>query len=105
MKDRIQLCGNLIEALIDRGEMLAIAESCTGGMLSEWITEIPGASAVFAGSCVVYSNEAKIKLLSLPPRILEKYGAVSEQCAYSLARNVGKVLQADWGLSITGIAG
>lgn len=84
---------------------LAVAESCTGGYLGKVITDIPGSSAYFLGGVIAYSNEIKMKSLSVPQIILEKYGAVSEECARYMAEGVSQNLGANIGVSITGIAG
>lgn len=84
---------------------LAIAESCTGGLISNRITNVPGSSKYFKMGIVVYSNEAKISLLNLPRDIISKYGAVSRQTAIEMAKNIREISGADIGLSVTGIAG
>lgn len=94
-----------IEFLRDKGLTLACAESCTGGLVSKRITDIPGCSDVFVGSCITYSNEAKIKLLGVKAETLQTWGAVSEQTATEMARGVRMVLGTDIGVSVTGIAG
>ncbi len=84
---------------------IAVAESCTGGLLGKTITDIPGSSDYFAGGVIAYSNELKMKLLLVPQIILEKHGAVSEECARYMAEGVVQNLGANMGVSITGIAG
>jgi PncC family amidohydrolase len=84
---------------------LALAESCTGGHISDLITNTPGASDVFLESCVTYSNEAKIARLGVSPDTLIKYGAVSHQTAREMAEGIRKTSGADIGAAITGIAG
>ena len=84
---------------------LAVAESCTGGFLGHRITNVSGSSAHFLCGLQVYSNDSKEKLLQIPPEILITHGAVSEEVAQAMAINVTKVSGADFGLSITGIAG
>ena len=84
---------------------LAIAESCTGGMLSSAITSISGASKVFSTGLVTYSNQAKISILKVPKKIIQKYGAVSVQCCLSMANNLSKISKSKVCVSITGIAG
>ncbi len=84
---------------------LATAESCTGGMISERITSVPGASNYFLASCVTYSNESKIKILGVCKETLMQYGAVSVETAAEMASGIRKVTGADIGLSTTGIAG
>lgn len=100
-----RLCKAIAEELTKRHTTLSVAESCTGGLISQRITQVPGISSVFVGSIVVYSNLMKIKLLGVPELILQKYGAVSEECAFHMADGVRKTMQSDWGLSVTGIAG
>lgn len=95
----------VVSALTEREKTVAFAESCTGGLLSKRIVDIAGASAVFVGSVVSYSNDVKIGQLGVPPPILEQYGAVSEQTALLMASGVRRRLGADYGVSVTGIAG
>jgi nicotinamide-nucleotide amidase len=82
-----------------------LAESCSGGHISNLITNIPGASDVFLESCITYSNEAKIARLGVLPDTLMKYGAVSHQTAREMAEGIRKTSGADIGAAITGIAG
>jgi nicotinamide-nucleotide amidase len=91
--------------LRERHMTIAAAESCTGGLLGKTITDIPGSSDYFAGGVIAYSNELKMKLLSVPQIILEKYGAVSEECARYMAEGAVQNLGANIGVSVTGIAG
>jgi nicotinamide-nucleotide amidase len=84
---------------------LAIAESCTGGLLSHWITNVPGSSDYFVFSGVTYSNKAKIKVLGVLPETIERYGAVHEETAKEMAEGARRVSGADYGLATTGIAG
>lgn len=84
---------------------LAVAESCTGGMLGERITSIPGSSDVFVGGVIAYHNDIKKQLLGVRPDDLERYGAVSEEAALQMAAGVRKITGADVGVSVTGIAG
>lgn len=84
---------------------LALAESCTGGLIAERITSIPGASVCFKGGVVCYANEVKQTLLGVSPTILAIEGAVSETCAQAMADGARRACQADIGLSVTGIAG
>ena len=95
----------IIMSLREDGETLAVAESCTGGLISKRITDVPGASDVFLGGAVTYANEAKVKLLGVSEESLEKYGAVSETVAAEMAKGVRAALGADFGISVTGIAG
>lgn len=84
---------------------LAIAESCTGGSLGGAFTDISGASNVFAGGVICYTDDIKVALLGVPESILEQHGAVSAECAVALASGAAERLSADYGLSITGFAG
>ncbi|MFL2889358.1 MAG: CinA family protein [Pelagibacteraceae bacterium] len=84
---------------------IAIAESCTGGMLSSSLTSISGASNIFTMGLVTYSNQAKISILKVPKKIIQKYGAVSIQCCLSMANNLNKISKSKICVSITGIAG
>jgi len=84
---------------------LAIAESCTGGLLSNLFTDVCGASKFFRGAIVCYSNEAKMQILDVPESLIEQHGAVSDECAVALATSVAETLEADYGLAITGYAG
>lgn len=87
------------------GRTISVAESCSGGMLSSYLTSIPGASTYFTSGIVTYSNEAKIKLLSVSKESLDKYGAVSEEVAKEMATAAKKITDSDIAVSITGIAG
>ncbi len=91
--------------LLDRGLWLAITESCTGGLISHRITNIPGSSRYLKGSIIAYSNDVKNELLSVSPETLKRYGAVSAETATEMAEGVRRKIGADIGLSVTGIAG
>ncbi len=91
--------------LRERGLTLAVAESCTGGLLGGRITNIPGSSEYFLGGVIAYSNALKEQLLGVAPAILATHGAVSEETAREMAAGVARATGADIGLSITGIAG
>ena len=84
---------------------LAIAESCTGGMLSSSITSISGSSKIFNMGLVTYSNTSKNLLLKIPKQIIKKHGAVSSQCCSYMVNNLSKIAKANIFISITGIAG
>ena len=84
---------------------LAIAESCTGGLLSSSITSVSGASKIFLMGLVTYSNQAKINILKVPKKIIQKYGAVSVQCCLSMVNNLSKISKSKVCISVTGIAG
>ena len=95
----------IISLLKKRGMKLAIAESCTGGMLSSAITSISGSSKVFTMGLVTYSNQAKTSILKVPQKIVKKYGAVSVQCCLAMVNNLSKISKSKVCVSITGIAG
>ena len=95
----------VINMLTEQGKKLAVAESCTGGLIAKRIVDRPGASAVFDCGVVSYSNEIKHKVLGVSKETLEKYGAVSSQTAAEMARGVLKLSGADIAVSVTGIAG
>jgi len=95
----------VVKLLIEKGITIAVAESCTGGMISARIVNVPGVSKVFKEGIIAYSNESKIKRLNISEETLKKYGAVSKECALEMARNVAMISGADIGLSSTGIAG
>ena len=95
-----------IISLIKRKKMkLAIAESCTGGMLSSAINSVSGSSKVFTMGLVTYSNQAKTSILKVPQKIIKKYGAVSVQCCLAMVNNLSKISNSKVCISITGIAG
>jgi nicotinamide-nucleotide amidase len=85
--------------------ILALAESCTGGLLSQRLTDIPGSSAYTKTNIVAYANESKIQLLKINPALIERFGVVSEEVAIEMAEGIRELAKADIGLSITGIAG
>ncbi len=93
------------DGLRERGMTLAVAESCTGGLLSKRITDLPGASDYYLGGVCSYSNDAKMKLLGVQKETLDQFGAVSAQTAEEMAEGAAKTLGADVGVGITGIAG
>ena len=95
-----------IVSLLKRKKLkFAVAESCTGGMLSNTITSVSGSSKVFTLGLVTYSNQAKISILKVPKKIISKYGAVSVQCCLAMVNNLSKISKAKSCVSITGIAG
>jgi nicotinamide-nucleotide amidase len=95
----------VLALLSDAGETIAVAESCTGGLLAARLTELPGSSAVVAGGVVVYSNEAKVALAGVDARLISVCGAVSKEVAIALAHGARAALDADVGVGVTGIAG
>lgn len=101
----ISLAEVVVEQLRERGSTVAAAESCTGGKVSDFITEIPGASDVFGFGVVVYANEAKQALLGVSGETLAAHGAVSEACVREMAAGVRRVGGATYGIATSGIAG
>ena len=95
----------VLQLLKEKGKTLAAAESCTGGMLSMRITEIPGASACFKGGVTVYTEEAKTALLGIDPEYIAENGVVSAAVAGRMAKRARKTLNSDLAVSITGWAG
>ena len=91
--------------LTKRGLMLAVGESCTGGLIGHRLTEVPGSSAYLDRVAVCYSNRAKVELLGVPERLIRRHGAVSAEVAAAMARGIRMRSQAQVGLSVTGIAG
>lgn len=99
------LAAVLLEAMRERGLTLAVAESCTGGLAAELLTNVPGSSRVFLGGAVVYANEVKTALLGVDPALIAAHGAVSAEVARAMAEGVRARTGASVGLSFTGIAG
>ena len=93
------------ESLRESGGTVATAESCSGGLISHLITNVPGSSAYFMGGAVTYSNEAKVRVLGVDERSLEEYGAVSEQVAREMAVGARQCFTADYAVACTGVAG
>jgi len=104
-EDGQTLQGAVVEALTASGKTLAVAESCTGGLIAAAVTDVPGASACFLEGITAYSNEAKVRLLGVAPQLIERHGAVSEEVAAAMAEGVRARAGADFALSSTGIAG
>ena len=99
------LANKLVKKLIQKKLKISFAESCTGGLLSSIITSISGSSKVFNLGLVTYSNKAKVDILKVPKKIINKYGAVSSECCLSMVKNLSKISKADISISITGVAG
>jgi nicotinamide-nucleotide amidase len=95
----------LHDALRASGTRIATAESCTGGLVGTWLTDIPGSSAVYVGGVVAYANETKRSLLGVQSAILERHGAVSREVVEEMAAGVLERTGADWGLAVSGVAG
>ena len=99
------LARKITNKLANKGLKVSFAESCTGGLLSSTITSIDGSSKVFEMGLVTYSNKSKTKVLKVPKKIINKYGAVSHQTCHSMVNNLSKISKSDINISITGIAG
>lgn len=95
----------MAQQLIDKGVTLALAESCTGGLIGHLLTNVPGSSAFLNRGYVVYSNQAKMEDLGVSEATLERYGAVSEECAREMAEGARSRARTDLALAVTGIAG
>lgn len=95
----------VVGRLAARGDRLAVAESCTGGLLAELVTAVPGASSAFDAGVVAYANAAKERFVAVPGELLAAHGAVSEPVARALAERIRRAAGATWGVGITGIAG
>ena len=99
----MSLCCDVIQTL--RGKTLVTAESLTGGGIGSALTSISGASTVYKGGIISYTNEVKHKLLGVPMELLDQFGAVSEPVAKAMAEGARKALEADLAVSVTGLAG
>lgn len=99
------LAAAVLEILKTRGKTLAVAESCTGGMVGARLTAIPGASAVFVGGVVGYDDTVKREQLGVPSEVLEQHGAVSEESARAMAAGAARVFQTSCAIAVTGVAG
>ncbi|HXF68817.1 MAG TPA: CinA family protein [Thermoflexus sp.] len=101
-QDRAARVGAKLRAL---GWRLAVAESCTGGLLSHRLTNVPGSSAYFLGGVIAYRNEIKTRVLHVREETLARFGAISAETAQEMAEGVRRLFQADLALAITGVAG
>lgn len=99
------LAERLVRALVERGRTVVVAESCTGGLLGKQLTDVAGSSAAFRGGIIAYANDVKERLLDVDAGLLARHGAVSEQVAEAMATGARARLDADYALSITGVAG
>ena len=103
--DEQSLAEVVLEQLRQRGQTVAVAESCTGGGLGATLAAVPGASDVFLGGVIAYGNGVKQGLLGVPAELLQAHGAVSDPVAQAMAEGARRATGADWGLAITGVAG
>jgi PncC family amidohydrolase len=101
----VTIAARVVETLSNLGLTIAVAESCTGGLIGSLITDVPGSSRVFPGGVVAYANAPKRELLGVPAELLVAHGAVSGEAAAAMAEGVRRALGTDIGLSVTGIAG
>ena len=99
------LAHQLVQRLTDLGWQLALAESCTGGMVAQRVTSVPGASVVFLGGVIAYHNDVKRDVLDVPATTLASAGAVSTETALAMAQGVRRLLHASLAAAVTGIAG
>lgn len=99
------LLGRISETFSARGWRLAVAESCTGGLVSKRLTDLPGSSLYLNGAFVTYADAAKVDILGVEEEAIRRWGAVSGEVATQMARGVARVFRADVGLAVTGISG
>ena len=102
---KMRLEKNILNSFVQRSQTVSVAESCTGGLIGDSLTNISGASAFFLLGIIAYDNAAKTKILGVPPSLIKKHGAVSAPVSRAMAQGVRKILKTDYGLSTTGIAG
>lgn len=95
----------IIRSLTKKHRTLSTAESCTGGLLAHRLTNVPGSSKVFVLGVVLYSNQAKSRMVKVPASLIQSHGAVSQPVAVAMAQGVRKLMASDYGIAITGIAG
>jgi len=102
---RVSLAAEVGQRLLDRGQTLSTAESCTGGGIGYVITEVAGSSGWFNGGLITYTNALKQQWLEVPESVLRTQGAVSRECVEAMAMGACKAASSDWGLAVSGIAG
>ncbi|MDQ6695571.1 MAG: CinA family protein [Chloroflexota bacterium] len=105
MTQQADLIGRVASFLVEAGLTVAVAESCTGGLLGAALTDLSGSSAYFLGGVLSYSDALKVKLLGVDEGIIRRHGAVSAECALEMARGVRILTAADVAISVTGVAG
>jgi PncC family amidohydrolase len=101
----LQLEEEIIARLVEQGRTVAVAESCTGGLVGHRLTQVPGSSAAFLGGVIAYHNTVKERVLGVPAEVLEREGAVSEATVLAMAEGVRRLLGADVAVAVTGVAG
>ena len=105
MKNITTITQNIIQTLSQNQQTITFAESCTGGRIAAAFTAISGSSAVLNGSCVTYSNEIKHLWLGVEEKVLESYGAVSQQCVAQMLEGIKSLAGADYAIAVSGISG
>ncbi|MFK7826531.1 MAG: CinA family protein [Oligoflexales bacterium] len=104
-RELTEISKKIVTILTENKKSISTAESCTGGLISTYLTEVPGSSACFNGGVCSYTEFAKGALLGIPQIQIDKFGVVSKEVAIKMANSVQMVLQSDYGLSTTGVAG
>lgn len=104
-KAKVSAAKQVIDILAERNQTIVTAESCTGGLIAATLTDIPGASAALYGGFVTYANAAKSRMIHVQPRLINDYGAVSNQVARAMADGARNTVHADFAVAATGIAG
>lgn len=99
------LIQSIAKLLSKKKKTISVAESCSGGLLSNFLTNVPGSSNYFKLGIVAYTNEAKVKLLNLPQKTLKKYGSISKQIAILMAKDIKRICKTDIAISTTGLLG
>lgn len=105
MSTPYEIAMRLIQKCKQKNLTISTAESCTGGLVAKLLTDVAGSSAVFSGACITYTNEVKINLLGVDPKIIEEYTEVSHVCAKAMAEGARKKLGTAFAVSTTGYAG
>ena len=105
MNTPIHLLKSIHKYFYDSGESLSVAESCTGGLLSFWLTELPGASQYFKGGITAYQTAIKVEQLGLSAQKFKQDGLVTKECVSFMAQGIKKKFKSEWALSTSGIAG
>ena len=105
MKNIKNITENIIQKLTETQQTITFAESCTGGRIAATFTAISGSSAVLNGSCVTYSNDIKHLWLGVEEKVLENYGAVSQQCVTQMLEGIQNLAESDYTIAVSGIAG
>jgi nicotinamide-nucleotide amidase len=101
-----QVLGSVLHAeLLRRHQVVATAESITGGALGDLLTASPGASETYLGGLVTYATEVKVHVLGVPQEVVDEHGVISAECATAMAERVRDLIGSDWGVSTTGVAG